>query len=153
MTTLLLAFLMFAQADTQRSVAAPSVALQLDVVIPMRGVEGRIDHMHFAPSSGVLFVAALENGTVEQILVATRHVDPSIEEPYQPCAVAYDQDVIFVTDQNLGAVWSFPDLRAADSFTPPWKPKHVEIGPDVDNVRLLVKSRDLLVGYGAGGLA
>jgi hypothetical protein len=64
--------------------AISSQPLVLLASVPLKGVEGRLDHLAVDVGSRKLFVAALENHSIEVIDIARRHRIhqlPGINEP------------------------------------------------------------------------
>lgn len=122
--------------------------LVLERTIPLPGVSGRIDHMAVDLRRGRLFVAALGNGSVEVVDIASGKVVHRITGLKEPQGVAYapDSDLLAVASAGDGSVRLFhgEDCAAAGL---------VALGSDADNVRLDGRTGRLLVGYGSGGLA
>jgi DNA-binding beta-propeller fold protein YncE len=116
--------------------------------IELPGVEGRIDHLAFAPTARQLFVAALGNNTVEVVDVtkgAHARTLTGFREP-QGIAVAGDANVVAVANgQGTGL-----QLLSATGLRPG---PIVELGDDADNVRYDAAAKRLFVGYGGGALA
>lgn len=126
----------------------PRELLRLTQVIPLDGVEGRIDHFGFDAKSQRLFVAALGNNTVEVIDLAAGKV------VRQVTGVAAPQGIAFAAGSNRLAVANDEDgscrfydgtsLRQAGS---------IDLNDDADNVRYEANAQRFWVGYGEGGLA
>ena len=117
-------------------------------VIPMDGVDGRIDHFAFDEATGRLFVAALGNNTVEVVDVAGGRVVDQIKGLRAP------QGVALASDANRLAIANDDDgtVRLVDAKTLR-ELASLDLGRDADNVRYDAKSRRFWVGYGDGGLA
>jgi DNA-binding beta-propeller fold protein YncE len=129
------------------NVAAQSQPLVLKNVIPLPKVEGRIDHLAFDGARGRLYVAALENNTVEVTdAVGGTHVT-SLQGFHEP------QGIVVVPDINAIAVanGSTGTLQLIDAQTHQIR-RTVSVGGDADNVRYDPAAKRLFVGY-QGGLA
>jgi YVTN family beta-propeller protein len=123
-------------------------SLRLDRVIPLPGVEGRIDHLAADIKGQRIFVAALGNGTVEVVDVAQGKRTAQIKGLKEPQGVAYvpSNGAVYVAGGGDGTVRSF------DSQT--LKPLHdVSLGTDADNLRFDGAHNQLLAGYGSGAIA
>jgi DNA-binding beta-propeller fold protein YncE len=128
--------------------ADPEPPLVLERTIPLTGVSGRIDHMAVDIRRGHLFVAELGNGTVDVLDLTVGkaiHRFAGLKEP---------QGVGFSPQANLIAVASAGDgsvrLFKGEELSPAGV---VSLGEDADNVRLDMKTGQLVVGYGSGALA
>ena len=122
--------------------------LTLDETILLPGVEGRIDHMAVDVAGQRLFVAALENNTVEVLDLKTGQPIQSISGFGQPQGIVYvpEFDRLFVANGSDGTIQmldghSFKVLSSLD------------LGDDADNVRYDEAAKKVYVGYGSGGLA
>ena len=122
--------------------------LVLEATIPLDGVSGRIDHMALDPGRGRLLVAALGNGTVEAIDIASRRVMHRIAGLKDPQGVGYAAatDEIVVASAGDGTVRFF----RAEDYAPAGR---IVLVDDADNVRIEPRTGNVLVGYGSGGLA
>jgi YVTN family beta-propeller protein len=123
-------------------------SLRLDRVIPLPGVEGRIDHLAADVKGQRVFVAALGNGTVEVVDLAQGKRTAQIKGLKEPQGVAYvpSNGAVYVAGGGDGTVRSF------DSQT--LKPLHdVTLGTDADNLRFDAAHNQLLAGYGSGAIA
>jgi hypothetical protein len=128
--------------------ADATAPLVLERTIPLAGVTGRIDHMAIDLARQRLFVAELGNGTVDAIdLVAGKPVH-RIEGLREPQGIGYapKADVIAVASAGDGSVRLF----RAEDFAPVGI---LDLKDDADNIRLDSQLGQLVVGYGAGGLA
>ncbi|HEX4770100.1 MAG TPA: hypothetical protein VH351_04665 [Bryobacteraceae bacterium] len=138
---LLLAFI--AAADGQSK-----PPLRLQKTIPMRDVQGRIDHMFFDAPSARLFVAALGNNSVE--IIDTKegkliHSIPGLHEP---------QGILYLSDPNRLYVANGEDgtLRIFNGTS--YQPIGVtKLREDADNIRWDEQEHKIYVGYGSGALA
>ena len=122
--------------------AQPLTELQ---VIPLPGVERRIDHFAVDPAGKRLFVSALGNGTLEVLDVAAGKRITSIKGLKEPQGVAYVPPVHrIVVAMRGGAVAAFDDDKYERTATLP------NIG-DADNLRY--SGSELWLGYGEGAVA
>lgn len=144
-TTMILAHLCLALVAAANPADEP---LQLVASIELPGVRGRIDHMDFVPGRERLWIAALENGTVEVVDLAARKRERSLGTTKRPTGVAY------AAKPGLVLVASGADgrLDAYDAATLERKAS-IAVGPDADNVRWDAVHELALVGYGEGALA
>ena len=112
--------------------------------VPLEGVEGRLDHMAADTVSQRLFVAALENHSIEVIDLAQRkriHQIPGILEP-QGIAFVRESALLLVCSRGDGTCRSFD----ANTFAPgPW----VDLGRNADNARFDAASHAIYAGSGA----
>jgi hypothetical protein len=103
--------------------------LKLVQTIELPGVTGRIDHLAIDAKGGRLFVAALDNKTVEVIDLAAGKVVHTISGLREPQGIFYapESKLLFVADGQLGTcriydgstyklVRSEPDLKDADNI-------------------------------------
>jgi DNA-binding beta-propeller fold protein YncE len=126
---------------------AKETPLRLVQTIPLPNVEGRIDHMAVDLKGGRLFVAALENNTVEVLdLRAAQHIR-SITGLHEPQGVGFTPEFnkIFVSNAKSGACNVFD----GSSFK---LIKTIKFSADADNIRYDATARRVYVGYGSGGL-
>jgi DNA-binding beta-propeller fold protein YncE len=128
--------------------AAEPGPLVLESTIPLRNVGGRIDHMAIDRARQRLIVAALGNGTVEVVDLGTGKPLQRIGGLKDPQGVAYAEkaDVLFVANAGDGSVRMF---GAAD-LAPLGR---IDLKKDADNIRINPRNRNVVVGYGDGGLA
>jgi DNA-binding beta-propeller fold protein YncE len=127
--------------------AGDKEVLQFVGMIPMEGVEGRIDHLAARPDGGRLFVAALESDMVEEIDTERRKVVGTIRGIKEPQGVYYiaKSKRLAVASGGDGNVRIFDqDSRLVGT---------VDSLEDADNVRYDSASNLLYIGYGQGGLA
>jgi hypothetical protein len=108
------------------------------------GVPGRIDHLAFDPATQRLFVAALENHSMEVLDLATGKRIRSIP------GLPQSQGAAIVPQDRCVAITSGKDglLHVFDTTTLEEK-KKIEIGPDADNVRYDARENTILVSYGS----
>jgi DNA-binding beta-propeller fold protein YncE len=121
--------------------------LKLEATIPMADVQGRIDHLSIDLKGQRLFVAALENNSLEVIdLKESRRVH-TINGLAEPQGIAYlpSTNRVFVANRKDGSV------RAFDAAS--WKMlSSTSYGDNADNFRLDPSSGHAWVGYGGGAL-
>jgi hypothetical protein len=128
--------------------AADSNALTLVKIIPLPDVHGRIDHMTLDVRRLRLFVAALDNNTVEETdLVGGKRVR-TIGDCSEPQGLAFvpRENRLVIANGGSGVV----KILDASSFE---TLKSIGDLPDADNVRYDAKSDLIYVGYGDGALA
>ena len=121
--------------------------LRLIQTIPLRNVEGRIDHMAVDLKGERLFIAALGNNTVEIVdLRAGKHMG-TIGGLHEPQGVAFvpEFNKIFVANAQSGACEVFD----GSSFK---RIKSIKLSDDADNIRYDAATRRVYVGYGNGAL-
>lgn len=110
---------------------------------PDVGVPGRLDHFAYDPATGRLFVAALENGSLEVLDLETGRRVKSITGLSQP------QGLAIIPGQSLVALACGGDgkLHVYDMGTLEEK-RTVDVGPDADNVRYDQATDTLYVSCG-----
>jgi DNA-binding beta-propeller fold protein YncE len=122
-----------------RRIALPGVAApRLDAGIP-----GRIDHMAYDPATRRLFVAALENGSLEVLDCETGSRVRSIGGLQKPQGIA----ILASSSRAVVACGGDGRLRVYDTRTLEEKAT-VEIGADADNARYDATNNTVLVAYG-----
>lgn len=130
------------------AVAQSTAPLRLEKIIPMQGVQGRIDHMAFDAHRGRLFIAALGNNTIEVIDTGQEKRIHSISGLHEPQGILYLPEVntIYVANGGDGTLRMF-DGSSYQLI------KTVTLGNDPDNIRFDAQRKQIYVGYGSGGLA
>lgn len=122
--------------------------LTLETMIPLPHTSGRIDHLAIDLARKRLFVAELGNGTVDVVDLDKGQAVHRITGLREP------QGVLYVPLADRLAVASAGDgtlrLFGGDDFAPL---RSIALGDDADNIRLAPDGRDVVVGYGDGGLA
>ena len=148
MTTRLIALLSSALAMSVACLGQPTPALVFEQKIPLPGVKGRIDHLSFDAAGQRLFVSALGNGTVEVLDIARRKPVHEILGLKEPQGVLFDEadNRVYVASGGDGTIRSYD----GDLLTPM---KTVHLGDDADNLRYDPRTKEILVGYGSGGIA
>ena len=122
--------------------------LKLERVIPLSGVEGRIDHLAADANSDRVFVAALGNGTVEVVNIVRGERAGTIKGLKEPQGLFYRQqnDTIYVASGGDGTVHAYNSRTLAPAGS-------MALGDDADNLRYDHQTESLLVGYGDGAIA
>ncbi len=115
--------------------------------IPLRGVEGRVDHMSATPDGRYLFVAALGNNTVEKLDTQSAVPSAKIEGIKEPQGVFYIPD----SKKLVVACGGDDNARIYDADLKPVA--KIDDLADADNVRFDPKAKLIYVGYGSGALA
>jgi|ERR1051325_956851 DNA-binding beta-propeller fold protein YncE len=127
--------------------AATNSWLKQDRTVALPGVAGRLDHLAVDLTGHRLFVAALENNTVEVVdFQAGKHL-LTIDEIKEPQGLLYlpKPNILFVASGGDGQLKMFE----CDSFRPV---KTIGRLPDADNLRYDAFSGRVYVGYGKGAL-
>ena len=121
--------------------------LELFATIPMPGVKGRIDHFAIDVKRHRLFVAALENDTLEVLDVERNRHEKSISGFGEPQGLIYLPELnrVYVANGSGDRV----DVLDAASLAPL---KRIDKLQDADNVRYDAAGRKVVVGYGKGAL-
>jgi hypothetical protein len=128
-------------------VAGDASELELCATIPLPGVEGRLDHFAVDRKSQRLFLAALENNSLEIIGIREGRRLQSIPGMKKPTGVAYlpRWNWICVANSDDGTV------RIHDALN--YQPKQILRGfEQADNLRYDGDTDLLYVGYGKGGI-
>ncbi len=145
---LILALALAAAAAVQARPAAAQQALALEAKIPLGDVSGRIDHLAVDLARQRLVVAELGNDSVGVVDVAAKQVVKRLTGFKEPQGVGYvaATDTLYVASAGDGSVRLFqgPDLRPAGV---------IQLGDDADNVRVDAAAKQVMIGYGSGGLA
>lgn len=143
----LLLALGIAAVGSMASLAAASPPVLAETqVIPLPGVERRIDHLAVDVAGKRLFVAALGNGTLEVLDVGAGKRIHTIKGLKEPQGVAYlpGQHRVVVAMRG-GAVAAFDDANYEQTGTIP------NLG-DADNLRYDAAEAQLYLGYGEGSI-
>ncbi|MEN6603837.1 MAG: hypothetical protein ABFD86_15615 [Bryobacteraceae bacterium] len=122
--------------------------LSLKSRIELSTVEGRIDHLSADVRTRRLFVAALENQTVEVLDVQSGKRLRTITKLAEPQGVYFDPYTsrLFVACAKDGAVRLF-DAASYQLL------ETAKFSSDADNIRYDARGRRIVVGYGDGALA
>jgi DNA-binding beta-propeller fold protein YncE len=121
--------------------------LHLEKEFPLPGVEGRIDHFSADVAGQRLFIAALENGSVEILDTRKGERIAGIKGLKEPQGVYYDSKNgrLYVASGGDGKLRGYDGKSLALQET-------LEFGDDADNVRYDRQTGDIWVGYGNGGI-
>jgi WD40 repeat protein len=124
------------------SVAQPSSPLTLDGEIALPNVKGRIDHFSVDVEGQRLFVAAVENHTVEVLDLKAGKVIHTISGLAEPQGVLYEpaSNRLFVACGLDGTLKIF-DAGTFQLFAT------VKFPDDADNIRFDNRSKQIIVGY------
>jgi len=116
-------------------------------IIPMPGVEGRIDHLAFDLAGKRLFVAALGNNTVEVIDINAMRVIKSIAGLHEPQGIRFlpERNRVVVANGGDGSTVFYDGTTLSVVQT-------AKTSGDADNVRYDPKAGRVYVGYGDGAL-
>ena len=110
---------------------------------PAVGIPGRLDHLAYDPGTERLFVAALENDSLEVVDLTTGQRVESIPGLPQAQGAAYvpGASCVAVTSGGDGLLHLFDTRTLEEQQT-------IDVGPDADNVRYDARNNTLLVSYG-----
>lgn len=143
-----LLLIVLALAWNSAAQAADPPPLTLEAKIPLGDVGGRIDHLAFDREHQLLFVAELGNDSVGVVDVRNRKVLHRLTGLKEPQGVAYHAptSTLYVSNAGDGSVrlYQGPDLTPAGA---------IDLGRDADNIRFDSRRKQIVVGYGNGGLA
>jgi len=132
---------------TQKA-APPNQPLKLERIIPLPGVEGRIDHLTADTNNNRVFIAALGNGTVEVVNPSRGERLGEIKGLKEPQGLLYlgQNDTLYVASGGDGSVRGYngKTLASVGSMT---------VGDDADNLRWDHQTNFVMVGYGDGAIA
>jgi hypothetical protein len=122
--------------------AQPSEPLTLKSTIPLPNVKGRIDHFTVDMQGQRLFVAAVENHSVEVIDLKSRRRVRSITALAEPQGVFYDasRNHLFVACALDGVTKIFDGTTFKLLAT-------IRFPDDADNIRYNYHSKGVIVGY------
>src|SRR5256714_2210123 len=126
---------------------AQEKTLKLKQTIPLPGVEGGIDHFDLDASGERLFVCALGNNTVEGLDLRKGERTHSIHGLGAPQGLVYVPDLnrLLIANDN-GGLCNIYDGRSWQLIG------KVDLQDDADNVRYDSATKQIYVGYGAGGI-
>jgi DNA-binding beta-propeller fold protein YncE len=144
LATSLLASLLFTTLLVSGSPAAGQEppALSLEAHIPLPNVKGRVDHFSVDVKDQRLFVAAVDNHTLEVVdLKSGQHVH-TITDLAEPQGVFYDASTnrLFVACGLDGAMKIFDGTTFQTLST-------VKFPDDADNIRYDTRGKHVIVGY------
>jgi len=113
--------------------------------VPLPGVQGRIDHLAVDRTAGRLFVAALENNTLEVVDLTTGKRVDQVGGLQEPQGVAYVPATHrLIVSEGGGSSADIYDARSLKLVD------RVELGSDPDNVRYDPATDRAYVSYGGG---
>lgn len=124
-----------------------NAGLELKQTIPLPGVEGRIDHLDLDAAGERLFVCALGNNTAEVLDLRKGERVHSITGLGAPQGLVYIPELnrLFVANDK-GGLCNFYDAKS-------WQlTGTVDFKDDADNVRYDGATKQIYVGFGAGGI-
>ena len=121
--------------------------LLLEKEIALPGVEGRIDHFSVDVPGQRVFIAALENGSVEILDTRQGERIAEIKGLKEPQGVYYDSKTgrLYVATGGDGKLRIYDDKSLIVRET-------LGFGSDADNVRYDQQTGDIWVGHGNGGI-
>jgi DNA-binding beta-propeller fold protein YncE len=121
--------------------------LILEKEIALPGVEGRIDHFSVDVPGERVFIAALENGSVEILDTRQGERTAEIKGLEEPQGVYCDSKTgrLYVATGGDGKLRIYDEKSLTVRET-------LEFGGDADNVRYDQQTGDIWVGYGNGGI-
>jgi DNA-binding beta-propeller fold protein YncE len=121
--------------------------LSLNAQIPLPGVKGRIDHLGVDVRGLRLFVAAVENHTLEVVDLKSRRRVYTIPDLAEPQGIFYDSSTnrLFVACALDGVTKIFDGSKLHILAT-------VKFPDDADNIRYDERSKDVVVGYAGAKL-
>jgi len=122
--------------------AQVSGALSAEKSVPLPGVSGRIDHFSVDVPGERLFVAAVENHSVEIVDLKSGRRVHSIEGLSEPQGILYDARThhLFVASAHDGIVKMFDGDTFEILAT-------IKFPDDADNIRYDGSSKEVIVGY------
>lgn len=144
--TLIIALLCFGAIGALAQDAKPP--LLLTQTIPLPNVDGRIDHMDIDLSTMRLFIAALDNNSLEVVDLHSGTVVRSFKGFSKPQGVAFIPEMRLIVVTNGGNGTSM--LIDGDSYD---FVQSISLQDDADNIRYIRGTRTVYVGYGNGGIA
>jgi DNA-binding beta-propeller fold protein YncE len=122
--------------------------LQVNKIIPLPNVKGRIDHLDINLREQILYIAALGNNSVEIVDLKKGkviHTLTGLNEPQGVCYIPGKQE-IFVANGGNGDCYFFNAFNFEKTAT-------VHLSSDADDVRYDSINSKIYIGYGEGGIA
>ena len=137
---------LLATGCADRSSAAPA-PLVVEATITLPNTRGRVDHLTLDVQRLRLFVAEIDNGSVDVVDLKTKTVVGRIPDLHEPQGLGYwpERNELVVACGGDGTI-RFYD---AATLKLTWSLSGFD---DADNVRIDPVSGDVVVGYGSGGL-
>ena len=131
-------------------------ALRLVQTIPLPGVKGRLDHMDVDVHGKRLFVAGLENGSLEVVDLQTGKRARSIPGFKKPQGIFYSERLkkVFVAsgDDGMLRVFRGDSLELLDSIQLEMGPNRVAFAPDSGHLYVGYGGKDAGKDYGEVGI-
>jgi hypothetical protein len=126
------------------STSIHAAALSLVGTIPLRGVEGRIDHLSIDPAGHRLFVSALGSSSIKVIGLETGSVLRSLEGFSEPQGVLYVRELnkLYVTNAGNGEC----DVLDGSTYV---ILKRIPLREDADNLHYESTTRRMYVSAGS----
>lgn len=121
--------------------------LRLERTIPLPDVKGRIDHLAWDGEHDRLFVAELDNGSVDVVDLASGRIARRIGGLGKPQGVAWlprTHELAVASEDGTLEFFGGPGLTPAATL---------KLGDDADDLRVDAASGMLLAGYGSGAIA
>lgn len=139
-------FLSFTRCKSQSTFGTQY--LQLEKVIPLPKVSGRIDHLDINIKDQIIYVAALGNNSLEIVNLKQNKDIHSIRGLDEPQGVGYipQTNEIFVANGGSGTCYFYNAYTYRKTGT-------VQLSSDADDVYYDSASHKIYVGYGNGGIA
>ena len=135
---------------------APKEPLQLVETIPLPGVKGRLDHMDVDVKSKRLFVAGLENGSLEVVDLQTGKRTQSIPGFKKPQGIFYVAELkkVFVAsgDDGMLRVFQSDHLDLLDSIPLEPGPNRLAYDPRAKRIYVGYGGKDAGKDYGEVGI-
>jgi DNA-binding beta-propeller fold protein YncE len=142
-----LAIVIVAVSDRLAAAEPAGAALELKQTISLAGVEGRIDHLDLDAAGERLFVCAPGNNSVEVLDLRNGERIHSIGGLGAPQGLAYLAELNRVLIANdKGGLCQFYDAKSWQLLSA------VNFEDDADNVRYDAATKQIYVGFGAGGI-
>jgi DNA-binding beta-propeller fold protein YncE len=140
-TLSVIGFLLLTAANNSLQAQTPA-PLSLDARVALPDIHGRIDHLSVDLKGQRLFVAAVENHTLEVIDLASRKRIHTITGLPEPQGVYYDarSNRLFVACSLDGTVRIFDGMTFRPIQT-------IKFPDDADNLRYDPQSKEVIVGY------
>ncbi len=147
MSHLLALVLAGAVGSGSATIVAPPSPLRLVQSIPLRGVEGRIDHMEVDLARRRLFLVAFGGNSLTIVDLATGRTIRTIGGFLEPQGVEFIPTLkrVFVSNGGDGTV----EVLDGSSLG---RLRRVGLSSDADNVRYDASAKRIYVGYGNGAL-
>ena len=122
--------------------------LHLTKTISLPGVKGRIDHLDINLKDQIVYIAALDNNTIEVVDLNSEKVVHSIAGLDEPQGIAYipQTEEILVANGGSGDCY-FYNAKTYE------KVAATHLKSDADDVRYDSVNQKIYVGYGKGGIA